>query len=421
MLLRFGVSNYRSICDYQALLLTASSLKEQQQHLIIVKPLESKILPTIGIYGANASGKSNILQAFAFMLRMVLKSHANGSATGGIARTAFKLDPDVLKQPSHFDCDVLIDTVRYHYGFIIDDEKVREEWLYAYPAKHRQIWFHRQYHEEPTFYFGKFLKGKNKTIEALTRDNSLFLSAAAQNNHQQLSKIYRYFEENYDFRLNAEHGFEHVEARYIDNGMIKTPIIEFLKGADTGIIEAQVEKGGVTDKSIIENIRTALEENSELKNANLNDTLRLSHQNLGGKEIFLKLGDESRGTLQLLTLLGPLFDALERGKVILIDELDTSMHSLLSLQLLKLLNSPTSNKGNAQLIFTTHDTNLLDGAVLRRDQIWLTEKNKKGATHLYPLTDIRTRHTDNFEKGYLQGHFGGIPFLGGLDVLLAQD
>ncbi|HDN25560.1 MAG TPA: ATP-binding protein [Thioploca sp.] len=418
MLLRFGVSNYRSISDYQEVLLAASSLKEHQAQVISVKGLEAKILPAIGIYGANASGKSNVLQAFAFMRRLLLKSHANGSATGGIARTPFQLDPEVLKQPSHFDCDVLIDNVRYHYGFVIDDDRVREEWLYAYPSKHRQVWFHRQYNEEPTFYFGKCLKGKNKTIKALTRDNSLFLSAAAQNNHQQLSKIYRYFEEHYFFRLNAEHSFEHFETSYLDNGMMKTQIIEFLKGADTGIIDARIEKReiAVTDKSIIETIRTALEKGSSEIN-----TLRFGHQSIGGKEIFLKLGDESRGTLQLLTLLGPLFEALDHSKVIFIDELDTSMHSLLSLQLLKLLNSPISNKGGAQLIFTTHDTNLFDGTVLRRDQIWFTEKDKKGATHLYPLTDIRTRPTDNFETGYLQGHFGGIPFLGGLEVLFAQD
>jgi AAA15 family ATPase/GTPase len=415
MLLRFGVSNYRSISDYQELLLAASPIKEHQVYVISVNGLDSKILPAIGIYGANASGKSNVLQAFAFMRLMLLKSHANGSATGGIARIPFQLDPEVLKQPSHFDCDVLIDNVRYHYGFVVDDDRVREEWLYAYPSKHRQVWFHRKYNEEPSFYFGKFLKGKNKTIEALTRDNSLFLSAAAQNNHKQLSKIYRYFEENYFFRLNAEHGFEHLETAYLDKGMIKTRIIEFLKRADTGIVEAQVEKreGTVTDKSIIENIRTAL--GSE--NASVNDTLRFGHQSLGFNSIFLKLGDESRGTLQLLTLLGPLFEALESGKVIIIDELDTSLHSLLSLQLLKLFNSPSSNKGGAQLIFTTHDTNLLGGEGLLCSQIWLTEKDKKGATHLYPLTDIRTRHTDNFETGYLQGYFGGIPFLGGLDVL----
>lgn len=423
MLLRFGVSNYRSISDYQELLLSASAIKKHQFYVISVNGLNSKILPAIGIYGANASGKSNVLQAFAFMRLMLLKSHANGSATGGIARTPFQLDPEFLKQASHFDCDVLIDNVRYHYGFVIDDDKVLEEWLYAYPSKHRQVWFHRNYNEEPRFYFGKFLKGKNKTIQALTRDNSLFLSSAAQNNHKQISKIYRYFEENYFFRLNAEHGFEHLETGYLNNGKIKTGIIEFLKRADTGIVEAQVEKQqeAVTDKSIIENIRIALEEGREIKNSSVNDTLRFGHQSLGSNSIFLKLADESRGTLQLLTLLAPLFEALETGKVIIIDELDTSLHSLLSLQLLKLLNSPTTNKTGAQLIFTTHDTNLLGGEGLLSSQIWLTEKDKKGATHLYPLTDIRTRHTDNFEAGYLQGYFGGIPFLGDLDVLFAED
>lgn len=416
MLLRFGVSNYRSIRDYQELLLVASSVKEHQAQVMTVNRLNAKVLPTIGIYGANASGKSNLLQAFAFMRRMLLKSHANGSATGGIARTPFQLDSDVLKQPSHFDCDVVISEVRYHYGFVIDDDAVREEWLYAYPSKYRQVWFHRQRDEKPTFYFGKSLKGKNKTIEALTRDNSLFLSAAAQNNHQQLSEIYRYFEQNFFWYLDAEPSFDRFEASYLDNGLMNKRIIQFLTAADIGILDARLEKAAVTGPSVVESIQAALN-----KNESINARLRFGHQSIDGQPVFLKLGDESRGTLQLLTLLGPIFQALENGQILLIDELDTSMHSLLSLQLLKLFNSPTSNKGHAQLIFTTHDTNLLDSAVLRRDQIWLTEKDKKGATHLYPLTDIRTRPTDNLEKGYLQGHFGGIPFLGDLEALLAAD
>lgn len=419
MLLRFGVSNYRSIRDYQELSLAAASLKEPQTHFISVEGFKHFILPSIGIYGANASGKSNILLAFAFMRGIILKSHTNGSATGGIARTAFQLDPEVQKQSSHFDCDVLIDWVRYHYGFVVDDESVLEEWLYAYPSKHRQIWFHRKHDEKPTFYFGKFLKGKNKTIESLTRDNSLFLSAAAQNNHKQLSKIYRYFEENYFFRFNAERCFENFEVSYLNNGMMNTRIIEFLKWADTGIVTAMVEKiETVTDKSIIENIRLAIDGGNETQFSS--ETLRFGHQGVGGTEIFLKLGDESRGTLHLLALLGTLFDALETGKVIIIDELDTSLHPLLSLKLLKLLSSLKSNPGGAQMIFTTHDTNLLCGDVLRRDQIWLTEKDREGATHLYPLTDIRTRQTDNIENGYLQGRFGGIPFLGGLDILFEK-
>jgi len=423
MLIRFGVSNYRSICDYQELLFTASSIEESNSYLISIHGLDAKILPVIAIYGANASGKSNILRAFAFMRSVILKSHTNGSATGGIARIPFQLDPDISKQPSQFDCDVLIDNIRYHYGFIVDDDKVREEWLYAYPAKHRQVWFHRQADEQPTFYFGKFLKGKNKTIEVLTRDNSLFLSSAAQNNHQQLAKIYRYFAENYFFRFNhAEPNLENFEADYLDNGMIKPKILEFLKGADTGIVDARVSKIDlqVTNKSINENIQTVLNPNTERKDANTKDILRFGHQNRHADPIFLKLDDESRGTVHLLSLIAPLFEALERGKVIIIDELDTSMHSLLALKLLTLLNSSNSNQGHAQLIFTTHDTTLLNNTVLRLDQIWLTEKNRQGVTHLYPLTDIRIRETDNFEKGYLQGYFGAIPTLGHLDVLFTK-
>lgn len=131
---------------------------------------------------------------------------------------------------------------------------------------------------------------------------------------------------------------------------------------------------------------------------------------------------ESRGTLRLLRLLGPILDALDHGRTVVVDELDASMHPLLSAKILALFNSREANPRGAQLICTTHDTNLLSRDCLRRDQIWFTEKDSEGATHLFPLTDIRTRSTDNIEKGYLQGRFGAIPFLGNLgDFLGGQE
>jgi len=396
MLLRFGVSNYRSLCDYQEFSLVASKLKDRPTHLIAVEKLSREVLPVIGIYGANASGKSNILLAFSYMCQHILNSHTMGLATGGISRKPFQLDPSFQKQPSHFDCDVVVSKVRYHYGFVIDDDRVLEEWLYAYPSKHRQIWFYRQ-HDEAEIYFGKFLKGKNKTIAALTRDNCLFLSAAAQNNHEQLSQIYHYFRENYFFYFEINRMSETIS--YLENEPLKAQIVEFIKWADVGIVDAKIETG------------------ERLENIQPLKPISFGHRDVNGNNVFFELNDESLGTSRLLILLGPVFKALNQGKVIIIDELDTSMHPLLSLKLLKLFSSSKSNHSGAQIIFTTHDTNLLCRNVLRRDQIWFTEKDKKGATGLYPLTDIRTNDSDKIEEGYLQGRFGAIPVLGKLDTL----
>jgi AAA15 family ATPase/GTPase len=176
--------------------------------------------------------------------------------------------------------------------------------------------------------------------------------------------------------------------------------MEFLKGADTGIVKAVL--GNVTPLA---------------ERATIQEQLQIFHRGVGGAERFLKLEDESHGTRRLLTLLGPIFAAIDQGKMVILDELDASMHSLLSIKLLHLFNSPQFNPKGAQLLFTTHDTNLLGRQVLRRDQIWFTEKDKEGATYLYPLTDIRTRQTDNLAEGYLQGRFGGVPWLGDLDFL----
>jgi hypothetical protein len=404
MLLRFGVSNYRSLRDYQELLLTASlSLKkESPTYLFSVAELAQPILPAIGIYGANASGKSNLLRALAFMHEMILNSHIKGPAKGGLLRYPFRLAPEIQKQPSRFDSDVLIEGKRYHYGFVVDDERVLEEWLYAYPSpvKHHQVWFHRHSEETPQFYFGKALKGKNKTIESLTRSNSLFLSAAAQNNHEQLTKVHNHFANHYLFLLQTEPQVDKQLASYLFQSHLRTRMMEFLKGADTGIV-----------KAVLGNVAPLAE------GATIQEQLQIFHRGVGGAEIFLKLEDESHGTMRLLTLLGPIFAALDQGKMVILDELDASMHSLLAIKLLNLFNSPQFNPKGAQLLFTTHDTNLLGHQVLRRDQIWFTEKDKEGATYLYPLTDIRTRHTDNLAEGYLQGRFGGVPWLGNLDFL----
>ena len=191
MLLRFAVANHLSIREKQELSFAASSLRDRSDGLIDCKTVPSgSVLPAIVIYGANASGKSNLVNAIAAMQGMVLWSHTRGEPGGGVPRDAFKLDPTCSQTPSRFEIDFVIDDVRYHYGFETTDEAFVAEWLYAFPGSHRRRMFER---ENSIFNFGRWLKGQNNNIAKLTRPNSLFLSAAAQNGHEQLSKIYAYF------------------------------------------------------------------------------------------------------------------------------------------------------------------------------------------------------------------------------------
>jgi hypothetical protein len=435
MLIRFGFSNFRSIKDYQEVSFVAASISDDCADLILTKSLSEKILPAIAIYGGNATGKSNLLKAFAFARAGILRSQSAGSVTGGIRREYFRLDKVSREEPSLFDCDFILDEVRYHYGFSIDNQQVIEEWLYAYPKNHKQVWFHRRIDEENQFYFGKALKGKNRTIESLTRKNSLFLSSAAQNNHEMLTPIYNYFSNQIEFDFGRGSIPAHVFERYLKDENEKEWLIKFLTSADIGIVNINVKSDLETDddsdlhNDIIEVIKKHVfdededddgdEKLSELKAA-LSKGVKVEHGCSDGSIVELKLSDESLGTRKLIAILGPIYEALKNGSILIIDEIDTSMHPLLSRKLIQLFQSRETNPNNAQLLFTTHDTNLLSGRFLRRDQVWFTEKNEKGSTIIYPLTDISTRKGDNIENGYLQGRYGAIPYLGNLDSLFDQ-
>ncbi|WP_275450710.1 AAA family ATPase [Salinisphaera shabanensis] len=254
----------------------------------------------------------------------------------------------------------------------------------------------------------------------LTTPNTLFLSSAARNNHHQLSPIHSYFKGRIAYRsseLNRPQNYE----KFLLNEKFRAEIVSFMKNADIGIDDIRVEEEDLDEKHLA--IHRDLEELfskhlSSFPQLSEKDKLRkilFSHKSADGSNVDLDMELESRGTITLLNLLGPALDALANGKLLVVDELDSSVHPLLSRRLVHLFNAIADRTNRGQLIFTTHDTNLLDKKVLRRDQIWFTEKSKDGATCLYPLSDIKTRKGDNFEKGYLSGRYGAIPYLGTFD------
>ncbi|WP_244161420.1 AAA family ATPase [Trichlorobacter thiogenes] len=378
-----------------------------------IEGFKNKVLPVASIYGANASGKTNILKALHFFVSGILSSHMRGSIEGGISRNAFKLDSKYSKEPSRFDCDFIHKSVRYHFGYIIDDEKIIEEWLYAYPHGTKQVWYYRKHGE--AMYFGKFLKGKNRVIESMTRINSLFISVAAQNNNEKLLDLYKYFKNNFIFSFNQ---FKDNEMSYdlLANDKTKDIMIEFLKDADIGIVNSKFEEVKPPDEvyELDKKIRELVSNHSNfnMKSNVEKKQVKFAHRGAEGEEIYFDIRDESRGTQALVKMIGPILTCLAAGATLVIDEIDTSMHPHLCIKLIELFNNPEINRKYAQLLFTTHDTNLLSNKYLRRDEIWFTEKNLTGATELISLAEIKSRQNDNFEEGYLQGRYGGIPYLG---------
>jgi hypothetical protein len=413
MLIQFRVENHRSLRDEQVLSLVAANLGGAEDPRLLRPPeLGEALLPAVALYGANASGKSNVLNALAFMRETVLRSHRFWEPEEGAPQEPFALSSK-SREPSLYEVDLLVGGVRFRYGFVLSATRIEEEWLHAWPHGRKQVWFER---EGDRFDFGKHLHGENETIRGLTRANSLFLSAAAQNNHAALLPLFGWFRAaQIELHRSPLFGLERSRAVFLEDLFAgqrsqvekdnmarqheREAIVHLLRSADLGIL----------DMKVVSSPRDLIEGDVEI---------HLSHQAEAGREVWLPLDRESAGTVTLLGIATRLVRLLRHGGLLCLDELEASLHPALGLELLRLFQDPRHNPKGAQLLFTTHDTNLLGNVLgeppLRRDQIWFTEKDKSGATHLYPLTDFHPRKEENLERGYLQGRYGAIPFLGQL-------
>jgi len=439
MLLRFGLSNFRSIGSFQEINLAASKLSDAHVAQLRAPGTETRFLPVIAIYGPNASGKTNLLLGFDYFIDAIIHSHTRGDRDTGFARQPFKLDPEIASRPSEFSCDFSSSVNRYTYGFKIDDAKVLEEWLYSYPRGRRRILFSRTNAGRDEYVFGTYLKGQNRVISELTRQNSLFLSAAVKNNHGALTEVYNVLVKDFRFLNLQESTIEllrySAETLGLEDSEKKNFIVSFLKAADIGICDMSIEKDPNFEKNaaLLKKLVRVLEEETKLEKGRASATdesnditipqpvlFKFMHTAKNKDRVPFDVSQESRGTRRLFSLLVSVFDAIKHGRALLVDEFDSSLHPLLSQKIIKIFNSPKANQNGGQLIFSTHDTALLGRNILRRDQVWLTEKTRTGETRLSPLTDYLVHKKDSIEKGYLQGRFGAVPFLEELDEVVIK-
>lgn len=421
MLIEFRVENHRSLRDEQALSMEAGRAADgADDRPRQVDGVNEKLLCAAGLYGANASGKTNVLAALAFMRDAVFSSHRSWSPDEGVPREQFAWGPK-KDEPSLFEVTIVLESIRYQYGFVASDKSFLEEWLHAWPLGKKQIWFER---DASTFKFGDNLKGENKLIEEVTRPNALFLSAAVQHKHVQLQPIFSWFRALNSYNLPpTRHSLyrpwlsEFAVARLLEGGTSDPTQQQLFQNEES--TELMLERFrsmlrnadiGITDLRILKD-----EGPNELSKRQRAPRFQLKHQS-DSLDSWLPLEEESRGTRTLFRLAFPILQAIQGGGTLIIDELEASLHPALAEQIVRQFNNPSTNPNNAQLIFTTHDTNLLGTTLgmpaLRRDQIWLTEKSPEGATEVYPLTDYKPRKLENLERGYLQGRYGAIPFLG---------
>lgn len=417
MLLRFTLENHRSFREEQELSLVASKLKGPNGYLLRTNSEGIEVVPAAVIYGANASGKTNLLDGLQFMRSAVLFSHARGAPGAGVPRSPFLLSAVSQDEPSKFSIDFVAHGIRYHYGFEATDSSFTSEWLYSFPSgKQRRIFERRGQNVE----FGPSFKGPKKSIVEFMRENSLFLSTATQNDNEALLPIIEFFRKlAYSSSIQVS---KNTISRVYKEEDIDERSIRFLTKIGSGVdgfrkteVDAD-ERTMLIAKEIFAVVSThsgdKFNEEDFIKNTGRDIRVELSHSGESGVSCFLPIEAESSGTRRLLVLLSKIFRVLDTGGVALIDELDASLHTLAAEAVVALFSSKETNPNAAQLIATTHDTNLMRSNFLRRDQIWLSEKSHVGSTVLYPLSEIRARRQDDFEKGYLQGRYGAVPFSG---------
>ncbi|WP_199865368.1 MULTISPECIES: ATP/GTP-binding protein [Frankia] len=362
------------------------------------------VLPVLGVFGANASGKSNLLNAFRFMREAVRSSVADwAKAPGAVPREPFGLDPSCREETSLFEVDLLLgsEPIRYTYGFELSDERVEAEWLHAYPRGKRNVWFDREAGRaddggEEFVFKGSGFKGTRDALVQFTRPNALFLTVGATLNDPQLSALYRWFTDNLwlvtpgaDIAARTQ-WTQRLLTDAKKSASYRDRIIRLLAVADLGLTGIDVDRDS--------------------------GKVSLRHRAPHGGEVSLDfLTEESLGTHAWFAFLGPLLTVLDEGTVLLVDELDSSLHPTLAAEVVRIFQDPESNPRDAQLIFTTHDATLLGNAVLDRpldrDQVWITTKRRSGETELYALTEAKPRKEENLERGYLRGRYGGTPRL----------
>ncbi len=423
MILQFSVSNFRAFRDLQTLNLAASSHDKTLPDNCITASLPGLMgkrwIKGVALYGANASGKTTLLTALAFLAGMVKYSAMITDPKEPIREIdPFALAPGHPETPTAFALAFVADGVRYEYRVAATRERIWHESLRAFPKVKEQLWFNRDWSpatgsyvwspERPTGF------QRDTQLEGYTLSNMLFLSKAVANARSELEPVFRWFIEQLRF---LDPSVRNPLGRGLTLNQIgtQTPlrdrIVNLLRHADIGIKGARTVEHPLSDeqlKRVIENIPPGAREKFMKEQWQKPE---LVHQGNGTTEVPLPWESESLGTKGLFALAGPWLDILDRGLTVCADELETSLHPLMVRELLRLFFSEKENPKGAQIIFTTHNPLLLDPTLLRRDQVWFTEKDADGAAHLYPLTDYKPRKGESLARGYLAGRYGAVPFV----------
>ena len=421
MLVEFEVKNFQSIRAAAALSMAATRDDELADTNTFDSGAASfpRLLRSTAVYGPNGSGKTCIVRALRTMREIILHSAKDLQQGEPLPVTPFLLDARSRNRPSEFEATFIRDGIRYQYGFAATPERVTEEWLLAFPKGRPQRWIDRKYNprkkSDDWGSMGK-LEGTERAKglwKYSTRDNALFLSTAVQLNSDQLRPVYSWFSDTLtvfglDGRLSALPSRSLCEQP--ETGMT---VLTFLKTAGIDVDDIATENGEDWDADDLPESPEGWRQLPILRIPKVRFAYRLDDETLQQ----LEWAHESNGTRELFAYAAPVMQALREGSVLVVDELHNYLHPQLVRLLVKLFQSPETEFSKAQLVFTTHDTSLLNRRLFRRDQIWFCER-KKRSTQLLRLTDFSPRKDEeNFERKYLSGRYGALPYVRSLGEL----
>ena len=399
MILEFCVTNYMSIKDDLKLSFIATSLKEstvEPNDLFPVGDTGISLVRSAVIYGANASGKSNVLKAFDFFKRFIISSFKDSQAGEAIEVENFRLNATTAVEPTTMEATFTDGDFIYRYGFEVDNKAVRVEWLYKRASKKRakeMEVFYRDGNETTVHPKSQLLQ--ELVTKKMVRDNALLLSTAAQFNEATAVSILHWLGDTKILFCSEDEELWKKAIKYLDDNELRRRITAFARYADLGI-----EDITKTGNRIVSHHRQYDDDGREVNNVSFSFT-----------------SNESEGTIKYFSLAYPIIDALDNGKRVIIDELDSKLHPLLVKRIVALFNDAKTNPNGAQLLFTAHDTFLLSAGLFRRDQVWFTQKDSFGATELYSLAEYKVRSTSPFEKEYLRGRYGATPLIGEMEEI----
>ena len=423
MILQFTVSNYRCFRKLQTLNLAASGQDKSLPENCIVTELPGlsgkRWIKGVALYGANASGKTTMLEALEALAGMVKNSAKMTDPKEPIPQIEpFTLCPSQPESPTAFAVAFVAEDIRYEYRVAATSQRIWHESLRAFPTAKAQLWFSRDWTAETGSYAWSPARStgfqRDSQLEGYTLSNMLFLSKAVASNRPELEPVFRWFKQRLrflDLSARSRFGWRFTLKKLQEKAPSHERIVELLHHADLGVTKARVIEERPPEEEIEKMFTNVAAEARErlLKDQWLKP--ELEHRGSGGTELPLPWDSESAGTRRLFGLAGPWLDTLTNGYTLCVDELETSMHPLMARELLRLFFSEKENPKGAQILFTTHNPLLLDATLLRRDQVWFTDKDADAEAHLYPLTDYQPRKGESLVRGYMSGRYGAVPFV----------